>query len=249
MMSEFEPQQILGQHILELIINSCFVQVLHRYLSSTSQKMPDRLRQILIEAGVTHLENAVAAESKPELATWAWYKGAYSSFHIALLLLVEVYGYPMRKYAARIWACLDYIFEMPSHLAPKQKAELIITDLRDRMEVYGQIRKLRMTKEMEERVQSLSSSSDRESSGLSPFADSPRITLSSNEQVKADVSAPAQLQAEFSSPPLVPSGSSMGNNQPGHAAAAEDVSINAMDDIDWVNKNSQRGRSRTLTFA
>ena len=36
-----------------------------------------------------------------------------------------------------------------------QKAELVITDLRDRMDVYQQMRKMRTTKEIEERVSSL----------------------------------------------------------------------------------------------
>ncbi|KAH9829770.1 bikaverin cluster transcription factor bik5-like [Teratosphaeria destructans] len=158
MMDPNNPFHTLGRHILTLGVQGCFVSVLHRYLFSTAQRMPDRLRQILIEAGLTQMENAIALETNPDLAPWAWYRGAFNQYHSALLLMVEVYAYPMRKDAPRIWKCLDYIFDIPSHLSPKQKAELVITDLRDRMEVYHQMRRVKVTKQMEERVGALNKS-------------------------------------------------------------------------------------------
>lgn len=73
--------------------------------------MPDRLRNILLASGTTSLETAVVLDTYPELRPWQWYSGALQQYHTAFLLLTEVFYYPQRKEADRIWACLDYIFE------------------------------------------------------------------------------------------------------------------------------------------
>jgi len=102
MMDDSVPVQLLAKHIMTLGVQGCFLQVLHRYLFSAAQPMPDRLRQLLIEAGLMQMEHAIALETTPELAKWAWYKGAFNQYHSALLLMVEVYAYPMRKEAPRV---------------------------------------------------------------------------------------------------------------------------------------------------
>ncbi|KAK5132846.1 hypothetical protein LTR08_008562 [Meristemomyces frigidus] len=222
MMSESVPLHVLTRHIMTLGVQGCFIQVLHRYLFSTAQPMPDRLRQLLIEAGLTQMENAIALETKAELAPWAWYRGAFNQFHSALLLMVEVYAYPMRKDAPRIWKCLDYIFDIPPHLSPKQKAELVITDLRDRMEVYHQMRKLKSTTQMEERVGSLSKSS------LKGYE-----TLDAAGQT-ANSAANALPPVNFSPPPVVRTESTgSGSGQASVAQGGVDVPTLVMDDIDW----------------
>lgn len=147
-----DPMQLLAKHILEIGCNGLHMQILHRYLFSTTQKMPDRLRQLLITASLDQMEVCVAWEQNPEMRDWVWYRGAVNQYHGALLLLIEVYAYPMRREAARIWKCLDFVFDIPSHLTPKQKAELVLTDLRDRMEQYHHIRKLRVSNQMERMV-------------------------------------------------------------------------------------------------
>lgn len=146
------PFQRLGGLVLETMTKGLHLQILHRYLFSTTQRMPDRLRQVLIEAGLAQMETCVEWETSPDLAQWAWYRGAFNQYHAGLLLLVEVYAYPMRKEATRIWKCLDYIFEIPPHLSPKQKAELVLTDLRERMETFHQMRKIKVSTQMQERV-------------------------------------------------------------------------------------------------
>ncbi|KAK3697611.1 hypothetical protein LTR37_017349 [Vermiconidia calcicola] len=232
MINEAIPFQAFGKHVLMLGVYGCFIQVLHRYLFSTTQRMPDRLRQILIEAGVTQMENAIALETKPELAAWSWYKGAFNQYHSALLLMVEVYAYPMRKDAARIWKSLDYIFDIPPHLSPKQKAELVITDLRDRMQVYHEMRKVRTTTQMEERVVALKGSS------FSGFGGSPSPNLSSLAGYAQGPTTKSTilevLPASFSPPPPVPTDSSGSGSRHGSVAAPGDVSMGTMDDIDWA---------------
>jgi len=242
MLDDQIPAQALALHIMAMTVHGCFIQVLHRYLFSTTQKMPDRLRQILIEAGVVNLENAIAMETKPELAHWAWYGGAYQQYHAGLLLMVEVYAYPMRKDAAKIWKCLDYIFEIPPHLTPKQKAELVITDLRDRMEVYHQMRKVRTTTQMEQRVSSfkdglsgfdlasLHPQGSGTSPGLSILRDAPKDTATTQWNPTFPVMPPVN----FSPPPAVPTDSS-GSRQ-NSVAGQQDVQMGAMDEIDWVRQ-------------
>jgi hypothetical protein len=251
MIDETVPSNMFGKHILMIGINGCFVQVLHRYLFSTTQRMPDRLRQILIEAGVSVMEHSIAMETKPELSMWAWYRGAYNQYHSALLLMVEVYAYPMRKDAARIWKCLDYIFDIPAHLSPKQKAELVITDLRDRMQVYHDMRKVRTTTQMEERVVALKESSTRESTGanMSAFADVQHhpsgITIS--QQPGFQTAVPGFMPANFSPPPPAPTESSGSGSRHGSVQPVADMHMGAVDEIDWVRKPPYFLLEMTLT--
>jgi hypothetical protein len=196
--------------------------------------MPDRLRQILIEAGVNQMENAIALETKLELAPWAWYKGAFNQYHSALLLLVEVYAYPMRKDAARIWKCLDYIFDIPPHLSPKQKAELVLTDLRDRMEVYHQMRKIKTTNQMEERVVAMKQASNRDSASPQAFAEQDLSAVNLPQIPAASNSMGTMLPINFSPPPVAPTESSGSGSRHGSVQATGDVQMGAMEDIDWV---------------
>ena len=246
MIDETVPFQMFAKHILNLSMNGCFIQVLHRYLFSTTQRMPDRLRQILIEAGVNQMENAIALETKPELAPWAWYKGAFNQYHSALLLLVEVYAYPMRKDAARIWKCLDYIFDIPPHLSPKQKAELVITDLRDRMEVYHQMRKIKTTNQMEERVVAMKEASNRDSLSPQEFAEQGLSAVNLPQEPAASDNMNTMLPINFSPPPVAPTESSGSGSRHGSVQATGDVHMGAMEDIDWV-RNAPRTRIRSAT--
>ena len=237
MIDETVPFQMVGKHLLNLAMNGCFIQVLHRYLFSTSQRMPDRLRQILIEAGVNQMENAIALETKPELAPWAWYKGAFNQYHSALLLLVEVYAYPMRKDAARIWKCLDYIFDIPSHLSPKQKAELVLTDLRDRMEVYHQMRKIKTTNQMEERVVAMKEASVRDSTSPQAMAEQDLSALNLPQEPVPAANMNHMLPVNFSPPPVALTESSGSGSRHGSVTATGDIQMGmgAMEDIDWVS--------------
>lgn len=82
-------------------------------------------------------------ETSPDLHPWAWYTGAHQQYHIGFLLLLEIFAFPMRKEADRIWACLDYIFEVPSQLSRENKGRWIITQVRDKTAIYQGARKTR----------------------------------------------------------------------------------------------------------
>ena len=113
----------------------------------------DRLRQIILTSGTELLEYAMEIETSPVLEPWAWYASAYQQHHTALLLILELFAFPMRKEADRIWKCLDYVFEVPTHLSRDQKARLILTELRDKMNAYRAIRKIRAPTGMLERLE------------------------------------------------------------------------------------------------
>lgn len=247
---------------MALGVNGLYIQILHRYLFSTTTKMPDRLRQVLIEAGLAQMENAIALETTPSLAPWSWYKGAFNQYHSALLLMVEVYAYPMRKDAAKIWKCLDYIFDIPPHLSPKQKAELVITDLRDRMEIFHQMRRVRSTTQMEARVSSMGTASSMREKGVdlsshqySPESRARQIEVplvdsygQMNQQsiLTAPTAPPLVPQAHFQPPSAYQTDASTTSDSrqnsvtggrsfanPGTGAAAGGDIL--MDDIDWVS--------------
>jgi len=89
------------------------------------------------------MESAIELETSPTLNPWAWYAGAIQQYHYALLILIEIYAFPMRKEADRIWACLDYIYEVPPGMSREQKGRWIITQIRDKTNVYMNARKAR----------------------------------------------------------------------------------------------------------
>ena len=89
------------------------------------------------------MECAIELETSPALSLWHWYAGAIQQYHYALLILIEIYAFPMRKEADRIWRCLDYIFDVPQGLTRDQKGRWIITQVRDKTGYYMGVRKAR----------------------------------------------------------------------------------------------------------
>lgn len=54
---------------------------------------------------------------------------------------MEIFANPKLPDADRIWACLDYVFEVPTHLTREQKGRWILTEVRDRSELFANSRK------------------------------------------------------------------------------------------------------------
>ncbi|KAL9113955.1 MAG: hypothetical protein Q9227_002089 [Pyrenula ochraceoflavens] len=140
------PLHYNAKIVLDLHIGRFYISALHRYHVSTTVRIPDRLRQLILTYGTQYLEAGVTLDTDPRLRTWVWITGAYQQYHVALLLIVEVYTYPMRREADRIWRCLDYVFEEvigdPSQ--PRdQKARLIMSEMVERANTYRTARKMR----------------------------------------------------------------------------------------------------------
>ncbi|MCJ1439108.1 hypothetical protein MMC27_008499 [Xylographa pallens] len=146
------PIQQCARAVLNILLRRMHIMVLHRYHNSVAVRIPDRLRQIILTSGTELLESAILLEIHPPLAPWAWYSGAIQQYQVAFLLLGEVWAYPMRKESDRIWRCLDFVFEPPTDLSRDQKARLILTEIRDRLGVYSQARRLRAPTGMLQRI-------------------------------------------------------------------------------------------------
>jgi hypothetical protein len=146
------PIKNYGRVVMEILLLRMHIGVLHRYHNSVSSRIPDRLRQIILTSGTQITENAVKLETMPEFKPWRWCAGAHQNYHTAFLLLIEIFAYPMRKEADRIWNCLDYVFETDRTLSCAQKGRIILTELRDKLAVYRDIRKIRAPVSMMKRL-------------------------------------------------------------------------------------------------
>ncbi|MCJ1386821.1 hypothetical protein MMC17_009949 [Xylographa soralifera] len=151
-MDDSIPIQQCARAVLNILLRRMHIMILHRYHNSVAVRIPDRLRQIILTSGTELLESAILLETHRPLAPWAWYSGAIQQYQVAFLLLGEVWAYPMRKESDRIWRCLDFVFEPPADLTRDQKARLILTEIRDRLGVYSQARKLRAPTGMLQRI-------------------------------------------------------------------------------------------------
>lgn len=137
------PIQRLAKLVMDILLLRMHIMVLHRYHNSVTTRIPDRLRQVILTSGTQQMEDAVAVETDPELAPWRWYAGAYQQWQTAFLLLVEVFVYPMRREADRIWNIIDYVFEPDRSLSRTQKGRMLMSEFRDRIAIYRDIRKVR----------------------------------------------------------------------------------------------------------
>ncbi|KAE8550782.1 hypothetical protein TMatcc_008838 [Talaromyces marneffei ATCC 18224] len=108
-----QPLQHAAKVTMNLFISLLYLSLLYRYMNSVTYRIPDRLRQIVLIKGAEALEAAVELETAEDLQPWAWYAPAYQHYHTALLLLFEVFTFPLRKEADRIWRCLDFVFAEP----------------------------------------------------------------------------------------------------------------------------------------
>ncbi|CZT47290.1 probable binuclear zinc cluster transcription factor that regulates the ratio between aurofusarin and rubrofusarin biosynthesis [Rhynchosporium secalis] len=143
LMDDKIPLQKCAKLVKALSMSRLHIMVLHRYHNSIVAPMPDRLRNIMLASGTTTIETAVALETRPDLKPWSWYGGAYQQYHTAFLLLMEIYVYPQRKEADRIWKCLDYIFETDASLPRREKGKKILMELQQKTAVYQSMRGMR----------------------------------------------------------------------------------------------------------
>jgi Fungal specific transcription factor domain len=151
-LNESIPLQKEAKVVMNLLLLRMHIMVLHRYHNSVWVRVPDRLRQIILSTGTQQMEDAVCLETDPVLQPWAWYCGAYQQWHTAFLLLVEVFSFPMRREADRIWRILDYVFETDPSMTREQKGRAILSGLRDRTGAYRDIRKIRAPVNMMSRI-------------------------------------------------------------------------------------------------
>ncbi|KAL8675093.1 MAG: hypothetical protein Q9168_000464 [Polycauliona sp. 1 TL-2023] len=164
------PVQHLGRQVFEITTLRMHIMVLHRYHNSVSYQIPDRLRQIIISSGTEIMERAITIETAPALSPWAWYSSAIQQYHSALLILMEIFAFPNRKEADRIWRCLDFVFEIPPHIPKEQRGRWVLTEVRNKMGIYIASRKVMAPSSMLERIGTQSATSGSTSSVSPPPA-------------------------------------------------------------------------------
>ena len=148
---------------------------------------------------------------------------------------MEIYAFPMRKEADRIWACLDYIYDVPRNLSREQKGRWIITQIRDKTGVYMNARKARAPANLESFSQQVQRSTAKSTSPTNP----PRRS-SGGAQFRANESRPAVTARELSygqpaNAPYIPASTPSDQRPPPIAPVSMPPMSDApMVDIDWV---------------
>ena len=185
------------------------------------------------------MECAIELETSPSLSMWSWYAGAIQQYHYALLILIEIYAFPMRKEADRIWACLDYIFDVPRNLPREQKGRWIITQVRDKTGYYMGMRKARAPA----KIDSFSEQAQRSTtSSASPVNIAQQSSGNARPQQSDLMSAGLSGQVSYSQPANAPYTSRHNPSAPSQVpiapashSAMPPVTNAPMVDIDWVS--------------
>ena len=181
-------------------------------------------------------------ETSPDTRPWAWYAGAFNQYHVAFLLLVEIYAFPLRKEADRIWRVLDYVFEVPPSLSRAQKSHLILTEIRDRIGAYTEARKVRAPTGMLQRLgqQPPRRAGDIGETLLEPSPPPAKLMVPSDHPSPRTMNEEYQGTLPVQSPPGLESSSDT-TSSPGSVPGVPQplsMSDDLMADIDWVNKAS-----------
>ena len=149
MLSKSVPLHAIASKHYGIGSDRLYIHILQRFISSDKHAMPERLRQITMGACVRILEHSMSIEQEPALNVWTWYTGALHQFHAALLLLNEMYISDIDPaLEQRIWACLDYTFELPVGGSGVVKTRVILKDLIEKLDIYANLRRWRAPKDM-----------------------------------------------------------------------------------------------------
>lgn len=139
------PAQRYAKCIMHLLIYRLYIMVLHPYYANASNPMPLRLSHLLITSGIMVIELSMHLETNPMFREWAWYFGAYFQYQVALLLATEMWFRPENREAARIWWCIDYVFELDHKLPTAAKVAHLLNEISSRTAIYMRRRKMRGT--------------------------------------------------------------------------------------------------------
>lgn len=149
MLKKSVPLHALATEIYGILSDRLYIQLMQNYLSSDRVKMPDRLRQVTMSVSVMILERSMTIEQEPALSTWSWYVGALHQYHVAILLLNELYAGPCEAaLEKRVWTCLDYAFELPSGMPNLEKLRMVLQDLAGKTHAYARMKRLRAPNNM-----------------------------------------------------------------------------------------------------
>lgn len=101
------------------------------------------IRETLVESCLAVCECAVALDTDPDLAPWAWYARAFQQYHGSIYLLMEVYREPSTRHADRINQVLDHVFEATPHLSSTERSRNLLQLLAEELDKMTQLRKVK----------------------------------------------------------------------------------------------------------
>jgi hypothetical protein len=167
LIDESVAEQELGLKLMRLHHSGFYIGLLHRYVVSAPNVMPQRLVDLVWSAAVTNTELSMIIETDPRFEPYRWFTGMFQNWHTALLLFAElVRSKPDRPGADRAWKgkvrtdayytvvtnsriVMDYVFELPPHLSPVEKTMLLALQARGRMGEYERRRRRRLPVELQ----------------------------------------------------------------------------------------------------
>jgi len=137
------PVQRYARLVMHLLLYRLYAMVLHAYHHNGGTQLPARLNNVVVMAGIMIIEISIQLENNRAFRDWAWYFGTYTQYQVALLLATEVYFRPQNREAGRIWACLDYVFDLDRNMPPDVKAAQVFNEVMSKTLVYNSMRKAR----------------------------------------------------------------------------------------------------------
>ncbi|KAF1843909.1 uncharacterized protein K460DRAFT_291176 [Cucurbitaria berberidis CBS 394.84] len=149
MLSKTVPLHALASEMYGILSGRLYILLLQKYLSSDRSKMPDRLRQVIMSSSIMILEHSMTIEQQPALSMWSWYIGALHQYHVALLLISELYAGP-RELAIeqRVWKGLDFAFDLSSGTSNLEKVRIVLEDLIGKTQIYASMKGVRVPNQM-----------------------------------------------------------------------------------------------------
>jgi hypothetical protein len=149
MMKRTVPLHALASEMYGILSDRMYILLLQKYLSSNNSKLPDRLRQVVMGSSVRVLERSMIIEQQPALSKWSWYIGALHQYHQSLLLLNELYvGHNEPEVEARIWKCLDFVFDLQPGGSNIDKTRYILEEIISKHRIYTSMKKVRAPNNM-----------------------------------------------------------------------------------------------------
>lgn len=224
--------------------------LLHPYVVSAPSAMPQRLVDVVWQAALNTCELSIVLETDPRFEPWWWYAQANQNWHTALLMFAEVTRKPDRPGADRAWKVLDYVFELPKHYSPREKALHLAYQARSRMGEYERRRRRRLPVELQRSLGVTHWSQAHTSSEKSPSVGSENDTSSrrnSSATMLPHASSSSRLEAQL--PAMNISGYPTTQNSSG-TFPSQDFFLsqnvgpfpqdmfgetNALQDIEWVS--------------
>lgn len=143
MLQDEDAYQRYAKLVMHLLLYKLYSLVLQPYHHSSNLELPQRLNNVVVMAGIMMIEISIRLENDALFGDWAWYFGAYSQHQLALVLAVELQFRPAHRDAARIWPCLDYVFNLNRDLPPETKLRRILGNVWMKCAVFRGLRRVR----------------------------------------------------------------------------------------------------------